>query len=566
MQRLALPALILGLFVGVAAAAPAAPRLATITLPGDPRFVKIARDVLRVQIELSPDFAASNGLVDDALRVPSFTPGRRASMAGRLHADMAALRRLPWRDWDVDRQIDVRWVYANAERLAREIESERLWQHRPGAWLEPLADVLIAIVTYAPGRADAIDRVAAQVPALVAEMQAVCRPTDVDAGVATGLVDGIVATLKDAHGPHAGAAIAALDGYRQRLAAAKDPTSFQVIGADNYAWRLRHAELLPWTPAALLALAGEELEVADAQIAALAPSLPRPAALTPQQQAQARDLDQAGLLALYDRIQAELREAIVKAGFVTIPAGVGRVRARVTPEALIPLTGDGGSMNPPPPFLADDTSWWNVEHFDPKASQDKREEIIRDAVLWRDGSMAPYAAHEGMPGHHLQLSIARLNPDPLRSLFFDSVQGEGWALYAEQEMWDQGGLGDAAQTHDAVIQGWRARIRRVVYDVNMETGAWTLQQGADWRAGSAAGATPVTPEILRAINAPAQLICYFAGKEQILALKRDVKAKLGDAYSERRFNDDLLALGSVPLVFARAKLLGEPVPGFDLAD
>ena len=115
-----------------------------------------------------------------------------------------------------------------------------------------------------------------------------------------------------------------------------------------------------------------------------------------------------------------------------------------------------------------------------------------------------------------------------------------------------------------MLRGWRSRIRRVVYDVNVETGAWTLQQAADWRAQTAPGKTPVSPEILRAINWPAQLICYFAGKEQILALTPDYRARLGAAYSERRFNDELLALGSVPYVFARAKMLGEPVPDFDL--
>ena len=102
----------------------------------------------------------------------------------------------------------------------------------------------------------------------------------------------------------------------------------------------------------------------------------------------------------------------------------------------------------------------------------------------------------------------------------------------------------------------------MVYDVNVESGAWTLQQGADWRAASAPGKTALSPEILRAVNWPTQLVCYFAGKEQILALKRDAKATWGAAYSERRFHDELLALGSVPFVFARAKLLGEAVPDF----
>jgi uncharacterized protein (DUF885 family) len=110
------------------------------------------------------------------------------------------------------------------------------------------------------------------------------------------------------------------------------------------------------------------------------------------------------------------------------------------------------------------------------------------------------------------------------------------------------------------LESWRFRIRRVTYDVNVESGIWTLQRAADWKDAAAPGAGKIDPELQRTINYPAQLICYFAGKEQILALKAAVKAKLGAAYTEKKFNDDLLALGSIPYVFARAKLLGEPVP------
>ena len=113
-----------------------------------------------------------------------------------------------------------------------------------------------------------------------------------------------------------------------------------------------------------------------------------------------------------------------------------------------------------------------------------------------------------------------------------------------------------------VLRSWRGRIRRVVYDVNIETGLWTLQQGADWSQAAQPGKGRVGPEIQRTVNWPAQLICYFAGKEQILQLKADCKKKMGHGYSERRFHDELLALGSVPYVFARAKMLGEAVPDF----
>ena len=544
------------------AAQTAAPLIARIAIPGHPRFVAIAREVLLIQTEVTPDFASQSGLVDDAIRVPSFAPERLAALTRRLQAAMTGLRALPWRSWSVDEQIDVRWIYANAQRMDRELNVEQLYRHRPAAWLETIANNYIAILTYAPTRTDALATINSRIPAVLAEMRELCVPTRVDAEVALGLIDGIVSMLNSRTLDGADAALAALAAYRHKLKSTQHPQPFQVVGTQNYTWRLKHASLLPWDPAALLALAEHKLDTVDADLATLVPKLPRVAALSPELKQTAAELTQASLLALYDGVQTHNRAAIEAAGFVTISAGVGPVRARVTPDAMVPLTGDGGSMNPPPPFLPEDTGWWNVEHFKPEMSAAEREQRVRSAALYQLTSMGPYAVHEGVPGHHLQLAIARLNPDPLRSLLQDAVQNEGWALYAEQLMWEQGGLGTSIEAQVNTLRSWRFRIRRVIYDVKIETGIWTLQQAADWKAHAEPGKAVIDPDVQRAVNWPAQLICYFAGKEQILALKRDYKKKLGAAFSERRFHDELLALGSVPYVFARAKMLGEPVPGF----
>lgn len=542
------------------AAAAERPQIANLTIPGDPAFVRVARDVLAVQTDYTPDFAAQSGLVDDAIRVPSFAPAHVAGLHARLQADITALRALPWRTWDVDRQIDVRWVFANAERMDRELTVERLYTHRPGEWLETVANDYIAILTYAPDRKDALAGVTQKIPAMVTEMAALCRPTTADVKTADGLIEGISAMLKANSIAGGDAALTSLLAYRSQLAAMSALTPYAVIGSANYEWRLQHAELLPWTPSALVALAQAELKTVDAQLATLQPQVPKPGPLPPNLEADAQALTQQALLADYDAIQTANRAAIERAGFVTIPPGVGPIHARVTPEAMVPLTGDGGSMNPPPPFIDTNVGLWNVEHFNPAMSATDRENTIRAAKLFRENRMGPYAAHEGFPGHHLQLGIARLNRDPIRNLFQDPVQNEGWALYAEQLFWEQGGLGPTIAAHASMLRSWRFRIRRVVYDVNIETGAWTVQQGADWKTGAAPGQGKLDADLLRSINWPAQLICYFAGKEQVLALKADYKRKAGPAYSERRFNDELLALGSVPYVFARAKMLGEPVP------
>lgn len=559
---------VLGLLVALAclalpaAAAPARPALATLAIPGDPRFVAIARDVLLVQTAETPDFASQSGLIDDAMRVPSFAPATVTGLHVRLQADLAGLRALPWRSWSVDRQIDVRWIYATAERIDRELTVEKIYLHRPGAWLETTANDYIAILTYAPERKDALAAITALVPGMVDEMSTLCVPTQADVRTAKGLADGIISMLRLNNVAGGEAAIASLTGYEAKLTALTGLRDYAVIGAENYAWRLRHAELLPWTPAQLLELAQRRVASADRELAILGAQEPPPVPDDAERDRMAEALDQASLLALYDRIQVENEAAIKRIGFVTIPSGVGPIHARVTPDAMVPLTGDGGSMNPPPPFIPTNVGLWNVEHFDPKMPLADRRQRVGIAFDFKNSAMGPYAAHEGLPGHHLQLSIARLNADPIRNLLMDPVQNEGWALYAEQEFWETGGLGPGLAAHVNTLRSARFRMRRVVYDVNIETGVWDLQRAADWKANTAPGMGKRDADLLRSINWPTQLICYFSGKEQILALKADYKRKLGSAYTERGFNDALLAMGSVPYVFARAKMLGEPVPGF----
>jgi len=227
---------------------------------------------------------------------------------------------------------------------------------------------------------------------------------------------------------------------------------------------------------------------------------------------------------------------------------------------MIPLTGDGGSMNPPPPVGNSNVGWWNVEHLDTTWTVDQRARRIAVTQGFRVSGLGPYAAHEGVPGHHLQLSICRLNPNPIRWILQDNCLVEGWAMYAEEVFWRAGGLGDSPFSAYRTLGSWRGRIRRVVYDVNIERGAWTLQQAADYKRNTPSGQGRVDEDIMRSINWPAQLIAYFTGKMQLMELRRAYRAKLGAAYNDRAFNDAVLAEGCIPVALIRAKLLGEPVP------
>ncbi len=540
------------------------PRLAALAIPGDPAFAEVARDVMAMVMASDPSVAASAGLFDDATGVASFAPAAIADRTVHLDRDLAALRARPWRTWPVDQQIDFRWIFATAETARRQLVDERMFVHRPAAWLESLSNQLIAFASYAPEDRARPARVWAQVPALVAEMRAVATAvTTRDRDTARTMLEALVAMAKADGSPEAAAAIPALTGYADELVALHPEHEFVVVGAANYAWRLAHAELVDQTPVELLATAEAELVRVTAERVALGPQLTAPHEATAAQRTRATELSRARLLALYDQIEGDLRAATVAAGFVTIPDAVGPIHARETPDAMVALTGDGGSMNPPPPYIASNVGAWNVEHFHAGWDDKMRlEEVVR-AEGWRTNGMGPYAAHEGFPGHHLQLSVARLNPDPIRRILVDGMQNEGWGLYAEEELWRHGGLGDAPATKDAILRSYQFRIARVVYDVNIETGAWTLQQGADFQQQTSPGQAKVNEDVLRAIQWPTQLVHYFTGKQQILALRVDYQRELGAAYTDRAFHDAFLAEGSIPVPLIRAKLLGTPVPAID---
>jgi hypothetical protein len=537
------------------------PRLADLALPGDAAFVTVARDVIDVVFAIDPSIAANAGLFDDAVRVPSFSPASVQRLVARLDEDLAAMRAMPWRTWSVDGQIDFRWIYANAETARRQLLDERMYEHRPAAWLEPLANDLIALASYVPADKTRPARLWARVPEMLQEVRRVSTDVTVrDRATAQKLLAALAAMAVHDDSASGKAAAGALTAYGDELTKLRPTREFAVIGADNYAWRMARTLLLSETPAELLAAAQRELTRVDGELAGLPPRPTGPAEPSKDQQERAAALTRDGMLGLYDQTEVALRSATLDGGFVTIPDGVGPIHARETPDAMVPLTGDGGSMNPPPPLADTNIGHWNVEHFQADWPVATRIEKVVSAEGWQKNGMGPYAAHEGFPGHHLQLAIARLHADPIRSILPDPVQNEGWALYAEEELWSHGGFGPSDQATAAVLRSYRFRIARVCYGINIETGVWDLQQGADFQQHAEAGKGRIGEDVLRVIQWPTQLICYFAGKRQIVALKAEYRQKFGRAYSDRAFNDAFLAEGSIPVALIRAKLLGEPVP------
>ncbi len=159
------------------------------------------------------------------------------------------------------------------------------------------------------------------------------------------------------------------------------------------------------------------------------------------------------------------------------------------------------------------------------------------------------AYHEGIPGHHMQLSIAQGLTDlpAFRRFGFNSAYGEGWALYAERLGKDVGfyqdPYSDYGRLNDEI---WRAD--RLVIDTGVHYKHWTRQQMVDYfHEHSSAAESDIQAEVDRYIAWPAQALSYKLGQLEILKLREQAQKELGARYDIRAFHDEILDGGSLPM-------------------
>jgi uncharacterized protein (DUF885 family) len=159
------------------------------------------------------------------------------------------------------------------------------------------------------------------------------------------------------------------------------------------------------------------------------------------------------------------------------------------------------------------------------------------------------AYHEGLPGHHLQISIAQELSDlpTFRKHQFYTAYTEGWGLYAERLGKDAGFYQDPYSDYGRLENDiWRS-IRMVV-DTGVHSQHWTRQQMVDYfHDHSGVDETSIQTEVDRYIAWPGQATAYKVGQLKILELRERAKKALGDNFDLRAFHDQVLGSGALPL-------------------
>ena len=174
----------------------------------------------------------------------------------------------------------------------------------------------------------------------------------------------------------------------------------------------------------------------------------------------------------------------------------------------------------------------------------------------RDMSKAELEAlayHEGLPGHHLQLAIATELKDVPKFRKFGgfTAYSEGWGLYTEELGKDMGFYQDPYSDFGRLqMELWRAC--RLVVDSGLHDKRWTREQAIQYLKDN----TPnpegdIVKAIERYIVYPGQATAYLVGKLEIMKLRSEARARLGDKFDIRAFHDAILKSGAVPLDILR---------------
>ena len=207
------------------------------------------------------------------------------------------------------------------------------------------------------------------------------------------------------------------------------------------------------------------------------------------------------------------------------------------------------------PFLEHEEGTGRSAHYNP-ASGDRPGEYripLFEPEEQSKGGTEITAFHETWPGHHLQVAVSQEidGLHPVTQLIWFSGPGEGWARYSES-LAEEMGLYETT-TAPILRRAWPAR--GMVVDPGIHIMGWTREQARDYLAESGRFSDQRMDDMVdRIAILPGQLTAYDSGGLEIMALRREAEAALGDDFDIRAFHDAVLENGTVPLPALRAHI------------
>jgi uncharacterized protein (DUF885 family) len=571
------------LSVSVATSAFAAPSL-------HEQLTALAQETLDATLRFDPIVATYLGLpgADGRLDLPS-----EAARAARIARLLAWTKRLD----DLTRAAGPTLALVDADdaRLLRaqfnaELNSLRVRQSDRKDYAGPSLALTNVIFTQflhlpVPGRdgataadlaqawADITARMAAGPAYIAAGQKLVTRPGRLFATVGVQQIAGVPDFLKGALSDAARTQLADNAAALQRFNAARDALlatlaqtqaylekhaatwpENHAIGRQAYDQMLQQEQLLPYNTNDIERMGHDELAHGWAEEAWLtALSRERKLAFGPDSGGGMAPGGPA-LVGYYRERIAQLRAFVEQHDVVSVPAWLGAMEVVETPAFLQPVS-PGASMNSPRLFDKSTTGYYFITPPDSLAEAAQRLDMNQD--FDRDRILST-AAHEAMPGHFLQLSIAHRHPDLVRRLSDSSAFAEGWAFYGEEMFVRLGLYGDDLDARLFTARWERVRGARAIVDGKLASGEWTVPQAAEFFQAQSGFTKAASQAAVAGIAlGPGYVISYTVGRLQLESLLSEYLLRTGEHGSLRDFHDRLLSYGSVPFAIVGPELLAD---------
>jgi len=305
-------------------------------------------------------------------------------------------------------------------------------------------------------------------------------------------------------------------------------------GAKYYQFQVRQSTTTNLTPAQIHQIGLDEVKKDETAMLAIA------------QQLGFKDLASfRASLKANPKLHPASREALLDAYRGYLAAMQGKL-----PQMFGRLPKAGFEVVPVPEFLEKTSAPAYYEGGTPDGSRPGRLFIdLYNAPQRNLYSVEAISYHEGLPGHHLQVSIAQeLTGIPeFRKFSGYSAYQEGWGLYAEHLGKDEGFYKDPYSDYGRLEADiWRAI--RLVVDTGVHSQHWTRQQMVDYfHDHSNIDEPSIQAEVDRYIAWPGQALAYKIGQLKILELREKAKTALGPKFDIRAFHDQVLDAGALPL-------------------
>jgi uncharacterized protein (DUF885 family) len=174
---------------------------------------------------------------------------------------------------------------------------------------------------------------------------------------------------------------------------------------------------------------------------------------------------------------------------------------------------------------------------------------LKDLGDWPKYTLPTLSYHEGVPGHHLQISISQESKDipTLRKLGFFSAYSEGWALYAEQVADELGVYADNSLGRAGFLQSFLFRAARLVVDTGIHTKRWSREQATDYMVQTTGFARPRSQrEVERYCTMIGQACSYKVGHTAWTRARAEAQKTLGPKFDIKQFHE-ILREGAMPL-------------------